>query len=262
MKVALACIVLTAATAYADEDLDFAAAVGKHDTKAIAAAIAVPFHAQKLPFRSAGCKQAFGGDRTISDGKQLTKLAACIAELVPLDPKAKTAPMPDKIDDKVTGSACTSDLVVGGYELWLTLELGGDRPYKIVGLRAEAMDGEIGGVAGKLPPMCAKPPPPPPQNVAPTMLEATRRSGDKIIQPDDATKKQIVASGKGRAIGSWKLCIDTAGAVTTVKMLKTTGFAAYDAKLEAGIKTWAYAPFMIDDQPVPVCTAVTFIYTP
>ena len=43
--------------------------------------------------------------------------------------------------------------------------------------------------------------------------------------------------------------------------LKSTGFDAYDKKIEAKIWRWIYRPFVVDGKPVKVCTAVTFIYT-
>jgi hypothetical protein len=112
----------------------------------------------------------------------------------------------------------------------------------------------------------APPPPPPPdtksQNIAPTMLESHRVAGDKNIMPDDATKVQMVADGKDRVIGSFKVCVDTAGGVVTVTTLKPTGYDEYDAKIRGLIKTtWKYKPYEIEGHVVPVCTAVTFIYS-
>ena len=61
---------------------------------------------------------------------------------------------------------------------------------------------------------------------------------------------------------TWKLCIDESGAVKETKVLKASGFAAYDAKIERELKTWAYKPYLTPvGRAVPVCTAVTFIYS-
>jgi len=68
-------------------------------------------------------------------------------------------------------------------------------------------------------------------------------------------------AGKLQVIGSFKLCVDVVGTVTTVNQLKSTGFAAYDAKIMRQMRTWQYRPFMFNGKAVPVCTAVTFIYT-
>ncbi|HEY5934675.1 MAG TPA: hypothetical protein VIU61_08570, partial [Kofleriaceae bacterium] len=102
----------------------------------------------------------------------------------------------------------------------------------------------------------------PPMNVAPTMLEGRRIAGDRNILPDDATKTEIQRSGKERVLGSWKMCIDERGEVTEVKVLKTTGFPAYDTKIETAIKAWQYKPYLTPvGRAIPVCTAVTFIYS-
>ena len=52
-----------------------------------------------------------------------------------------------------------------------------------------------------------------------------------------------------------------AGNVASVTQLKSTGFAAHDARIIEQMRTWTYRPFLIDGKPAPVCTAVTFIYS-
>lgn len=51
------------------------------------------------------------------------------------------------------------------------------------------------------------------------------------------------------------------GAVGSVTQLKSTGFPAYDAKIIREMKQWGYKPYLVNGKAVPVCTAVTFIYT-
>jgi len=100
--------------------------------------------------------------------------------------------------------------------------------------------------------------------VAPTILEALRIAGDKNILPDDVTKAEIARAqgpGKVKVVGSYKLCINTEGTVTEVKTMRPSRFPAYDEKLVRGMYDWRYTPFLINGQPVPVCTAVTFIYS-
>jgi hypothetical protein len=104
------------------------------------------------------------------------------------------------------------------------------------------------------------PPPAPPNTVSPTVLEGIRISGEKNILPDDATKDEILRSKKTRVIGAFKLCVDATGKVDDVKLIKSTGYGAYDRKLEAGMWTWVYKPYLVNGKAVKVCTAVTFIY--
>jgi hypothetical protein len=105
------------------------------------------------------------------------------------------------------------------------------------------------------------PPPPPLRNVAPGALEQLRIAGSKLIVPDDPTKTAIQAAGSRRVIGSFKLCVSTDGA-TDVSILKSTGIPAYDQTIMSQIRgEWRYRPFVLDGQAVPVCSAVTFIYS-
>ena len=131
------------------------------------------------------------------------------------------------------------------------------------GVEGGVVGGDINGVMGAPPPPPPPPPPPaPPQNVPPTLLEGSRIAGDKQIVPDDVTKTEIQRSGKDKIIGSFKLCINAAGAVTSVKMLKSTGFPAYDGRIQSKMNgEWKYRPYAVNGRAVPVCTAVTFIYS-
>jgi tetratricopeptide (TPR) repeat protein len=100
-----------------------------------------------------------------------------------------------------------------------------------------------------------------PTAVPPAALEANRIAGTKEILPDEATETEIERSGKTRLVASLKLCVSDTGAIQSVTLLKPTGFAAYDAKLQDQIKTWRYRPFLVDGKPAAVCTAVTFVYS-
>lgn len=122
--------------------------------------------------------------------------------------------------------------------------------------------GVVGGELGAPPPPPPPPPPPaPPQNVPPTLLEGQRIAGDKNIVPNDVTKTEIQRSGKDKIVGSYKLCITVDGAISSINQLKSTGFAAYDAKIQGEMRNWRYKPYLVNGKAVPVCTAVTFIYS-
>jgi hypothetical protein len=117
-------------------------------------------------------------------------------------------------------------------------------------------------VARAEPPPLPPPPPPPPNVVPPTALEAKRVAGTKLIAPDDATKRAIARSGKDKTISSFKLCVTVDGKVASVTQLKSSGFPAYDQKIIDTIqREWRYSPYVINGKPVPICTAVTFIYS-
>jgi protein TonB len=44
-------------------------------------------------------------------------------------------------------------------------------------------------------------------------------------------------------------------------MLKSTGAIAYDRKIEREIYGWRYRPFILNGEPTPVCTTVTYVYS-
>lgn len=79
--------------------------------------------------------------------------------------------------------------------------------------------------------------------------------------PDDFVKRAMQSAGETRVIASAKLCIDTAGEVSEVRILKSSGYPSYDETIVSEMNQWAYRPYEIDGKPVAVCTAVTFIYS-
>jgi protein TonB len=100
----------------------------------------------------------------------------------------------------------------------------------------------------------------PPTTLSPSELRTIRTSGDEHITPSELDRTAMVRDGRDRLIGSFKVCVSTAG-VPEPLMLRSTGYADYDRRLVDGIRTWRYRPFMVGGRAVPVCAAVTFIYT-
>lgn len=104
--------------------------------------------------------------------------------------------------------------------------------------------------------------PPPRRVVLPSRLvEGHRIAGDPQIQPPDAVRTHMMRSGQGEARGAVEMCLDAAGRVTTLRMIRSTRHPAYDARLLERMRTWRYRPYRTSDgEAVPICTAVTFIY--
>jgi protein TonB len=143
-----------------------------------------------------------------------------------------------------------------------TGDVNGDENGVEGGVVGGVVGGDLNGVMGAPPPPPPPPPPAPPQNVPPTLLEGSRIAGEKQIVPDDVTKTEIGRSGKDRIVGSFKLCLTPTGSISNVTQLKSTGFPAYDSKILNKMRSeWRYKPYMVNGKAVPVCTAVTFIYT-
>ncbi|HEY0986623.1 MAG TPA: hypothetical protein VGD80_06205, partial [Kofleriaceae bacterium] len=107
----------------------------------------------------------------------------------------------------------------------------------------------------------------PAQNVPPMALDGLRIKGEKNIVPDDVDKNAIQAASRSsgdpamRLIASFKLCINREGKVSHVRILKSSGFPGYDHKIQTETMGWEYRPYLVDGKAVPVCTAITFIYT-
>jgi outer membrane biosynthesis protein TonB len=95
------------------------------------------------------------------------------------------------------------------------------------------------------------------------MVEGSRVSGEKNIVPDDVTKTEIARAGKSdKVVTSFKLCLSASGEISNVTMLKSSGFPAYDSKIQSKMRgEWKYKPYAVNGRAVPVCTAVTFIYS-
>jgi TonB family protein len=103
---------------------------------------------------------------------------------------------------------------------------------------------------------------PDPIEVSPSELAGRRIAGEKQIEPDDDTRAEMIRAHKDRVIGSFKICIDREGKMENVRVVKSTGFPAYDRKLKRKMMEWRYEPYTSHGKPVPMCGVVTFIYHP
>jgi protein TonB len=102
--------------------------------------------------------------------------------------------------------------------------------------------------------------PRPPATVAPTTIEAQRIAGQKLIQPDEGTKLQMARDSRQRVQAVVKMCLSAQGDVTSTRLGQSSGYAEYDALIMDTMQSWKYRPYLVDNQPAPVCTQVTFIY--
>lgn len=100
-----------------------------------------------------------------------------------------------------------------------------------------------------------------PAVIPPTVLAGLRVSGDTQIVPPDPVKTMMLRDGRDRTTASLKVCIGATGAVTSVAVIGSTKYPAYDARLLAAVRAWRYRPYTINGAPAPSCSAVTFVYT-
>lgn len=96
--------------------------------------------------------------------------------------------------------------------------------------------------------------------VPPTVLRGMRIAGETQIHPSDVVKTAMLHEGHARSTSVFKTCVGAGGEVTSVSMLKSSGYAEYDGELVAALRGWRYKPYQIGGEAVPVCGIVTFIY--
>jgi hypothetical protein len=81
-----------------------------------------------------------------------------------------------------------------------------------------------------------------------------------MITPDDETKVEIQRHQTSVA-ARFRICMAPSGRVDSIFTLYATGYPQYDRKLRNELQHWRYSPYVVDGEAVPVCTAVTFIYS-
>jgi TonB family protein len=99
-----------------------------------------------------------------------------------------------------------------------------------------------------------------PTMIAPGLLRGMRISGETQIQASDVVKVQMMRDGKDKVSAMFKVCVDTAGGVSSLSRLRATGYPPYDEQLEAAIRAWRYRPYSANGVAIPVCGVVTFNY--
>jgi protein TonB len=96
--------------------------------------------------------------------------------------------------------------------------------------------------------------------VPPTVLRGMRISGETQIHPSDVVKTAMLHEGHERSTSIFKTCVGAGGEVTSVSIVKSSGYGEYDQALVAALRDWRYKPYQIGGEAVPVCGIVTFIY--
>jgi TonB family protein len=99
----------------------------------------------------------------------------------------------------------------------------------------------------------------PPKRIAPQDL--VRIGGRDDIQPPEHVKRQMIADDKLKSTGTFELCVNEAGTVSSVKLLRSTNYPDYDNRLAGAVRGWRYRPHMVNGLAVSVCSTVTFIYS-
>jgi periplasmic protein TonB len=99
-----------------------------------------------------------------------------------------------------------------------------------------------------------------PATVTQQILMGLRVSGEPKIQPPREVAKEMRRNGELETNALIKLCLAANGTVSSVTVMKSTKYAAYDQALLAGTRRWGHRPYMVNGTPVPVCGMVQFLY--
>ncbi len=108
----------------------------------------------------------------------------------------------------------------------------------------------------------APPAAPSPQPVAPHALERLRLTGTRDIEPDAATRAQMIDAGRLSVLATLKVCVNARGRVMSATLQKASGFPAYDQKVLREVGRWTYRPYRIAKNPVDVCSTLPFFVVP
>jgi TonB family protein len=97
--------------------------------------------------------------------------------------------------------------------------------------------------------------------VPPSLVEGRRIAGDPQIGAPESVRRQMGQDREERALGTVKMCLDRDGNVSSLRVLRSTGYSQYDELLTSRMRGWRYRPYQLSNgTAVPVCTAVTFVY--
>ena len=99
-----------------------------------------------------------------------------------------------------------------------------------------------------------------PPIVPPDVIRGMRLSGETQVHPNDIDKNAMLRDGKDRVIAVFKTCVNEAGSVAAVTMMKSSGYREYDQALSQAMFGWHYKAYEIGGRAVTVCGIVTFVY--
>lgn len=84
--------------------------------------------------------------------------------------------------------------------------------------------------------------------------------GSLVVTPAPALKAAALQAGHTKLVVTAKLCIDIAGAVSRVDVMKSSGYPDYDALIIQQMQGWVYEPYVVDGTPQPTCMPVASIW--
>lgn len=100
----------------------------------------------------------------------------------------------------------------------------------------------------------------PPPILEPKLARGLRISGNEQIHPPEMVRVDMLHQGKSQLMATIQLCVDTDGRVDQIRMLRSSGFKDYDAKLVGEIRSWRYRPYRVNGVVSGMCTVTVFNY--
>jgi periplasmic protein TonB len=110
---------------------------------------------------------------------------------------------------------------------------------------------------GDLPPETSPKEPP---VVAPHLLAGNRIAGNDRIVPPEPVRLAMRRADQSQVVAVIKMCLASDGRVRSLEAISSSGYPQYDAEILREMRAWRYRPYEVDGAPVPVCTAVTFVF--
>jgi hypothetical protein len=107
--------------------------------------------------------------------------------------------------------------------------------------------------------------PMPPTDLPRVPIDALHLSSGRyfdIGEPNKYEQNQTYYRAIRLLIGAFYFCIDEAGRVTRVQVIRPTGLDTYDLRIMKIVSSWVFQPFRDEDRPTGVCSAFKFAYRP
>jgi TonB family protein len=106
---------------------------------------------------------------------------------------------------------------------------------------------------------------PPPDDktttIPPNDLSLMRTSGNTQVLPSELTKNAMLRDAHMRSQGVVLVCVSETGSITSVKLIGSTKYPEYDARLVDAVHGWTYKPYAARGRALKVCGTVTFQYS-
>ncbi|MGE5185952.1 MAG: TonB family protein [Acidobacteriota bacterium] len=100
----------------------------------------------------------------------------------------------------------------------------------------------------------------PPHVVSPAVFKGLRVAGGDHIEAPEVVQTAMLHDEHKQTTATVKVCVASTGEISHVSVLKSSGYAAFDERLVAGVHNWRYKAYVVGGRAVPACSAVTFVY--